>query len=65
MTTEAAGGGGGPLRPPAMESAVAAWSPPCSLVNINVEAFVNDCEEQEVSGILMAPRPFATVRCYC
>ena len=50
MTSEAAGG------PPAM-----AWPPP-SLANINVEALVNDLEEEEVSGMMMRPRPFATVR---
>lgn len=50
MTSEAAGG------PPAM-----AWPPP-SLANINVEALVNDLEDEEVSGMMMRPRPSATVR---
>jgi hypothetical protein len=51
MTSEAAGS-----PPSAM-----AWPPP-SFANTNVEALVNDLEDEEVSGMMMRARPFATVR---
>jgi hypothetical protein len=37
-----------------------AWPPP-SLANTNVEALVNDLEDEEVSGMRMRARPFATL----